>query len=346
MGTTIVIDDFKMVWREKKRGFLIGLLSQYGFMPLISYAFCFAFGFSNTAAIGVMLCGMMPGGSTSNLFTYWAKGNIALSMAMSAVSTIFACFMIPLLYLIYVQTTFAGTGADAVRLPALNFIMAIVCLMIPIPIGMLIRHKNTVKQCGCGCLKKPLFIYKWIEKVGGAAGAVFLLVAVIIGVLSAPQLISNPRIYWRSWVLGSIYQPIGCIFGYTMGRVARLDRRDCRAISLECGVQNYAIAIAVAALSFTGCVRTDVQTFVLVGSFWYVINSCTCTLVLRYICIKVDGFGQDGDNEEQTLKKDAELRSPTSVCPANPTNTANTAKVAVAPTSNAIVASGNDMDEV
>ena len=70
MGTTIVIDDFKMVWREKKRGFLIGLLSQYGFMPLISYAFCFAFGFSNTAAIGVMLCGMMPGGSTSNLFTY------------------------------------------------------------------------------------------------------------------------------------------------------------------------------------------------------------------------------------------------------------------------------------
>jgi hypothetical protein len=91
-----------------------------------------------------------------------------------------------------------------------------------------------------------------------------------------------------------------------MGRVARLDRRDCRAISLECGVQNYAIAIAVAALSFTGCVRTDVQIFVLVGSFWYVINSCTCTLVLRYICIKVDGFGQDGANEEQTLKKDAE----------------------------------------
>jgi len=213
MGTTIVIDDFKMVWREKKRGFVIGLLSQYGFMPLISYALCFAFGFSNTAAIGVMLCGMMPGGSTSNLFTYWAKGNIALSMAMSAVSTIFACFMIPLLYLIFVQTTFAGTGAEAVKLPALNFIMAIVCLMIPIPIGMLIRHKNTVKQCGCGCLKKPLFIYKWIEKIGGFSGAVFLLVAVIIGVLSAPQLISNPRIYWRSWVLGSVYQPIGCIFG-------------------------------------------------------------------------------------------------------------------------------------
>ena len=74
-----------------------------------------------------------------------------------------------------------------------------------------------MKQCGCGCLKKPLFIYKWIEKVGGAAGAVFLLVAVVIGVLSAPQLISNPRIYWRSWVLGSIYQPIGCIFGYVNG---------------------------------------------------------------------------------------------------------------------------------
>ena len=73
-----------------------------------------------------------------------------------------------------------------------------------------------MKQCGCGCLKKPLFIYKWIEKVGGAAGAVFLLVAVVIGVLSAPQLISNPRIYWRSWILGSIYQPIGCIFGYVL----------------------------------------------------------------------------------------------------------------------------------
>ena len=124
MGTTVVKDDFRA-------------FSQYIFMPLFSYAICFAFDFSPRAAIGVMICGMMPGGSTSNLYTYWVKGNVALSVAMSTVSTITSMFMIPLLYTIYVTTTFATKAG--VKLPWLNLIVAMFALMVPVPLGMYVH---------------------------------------------------------------------------------------------------------------------------------------------------------------------------------------------------------------
>ena len=137
MGTTVVKDDFRAIWKDKKRAFGLGLLSQYIFMPLFSYAMCFAFDFSPRAAIGVMICGMMPGGSTSNLYTYWVKGNVALSVAMSTVSTITSMFMIPLLYTIYVTTTFATKAG--VKLPWLNLIVAMFALMVPVPLGMYVH---------------------------------------------------------------------------------------------------------------------------------------------------------------------------------------------------------------
>ena len=93
-GTTIVPGAMTSIWKSKKRAFAIGWASQFGFMPLMAFALARAFGFEAVGAVGIVLIGMSPGGSTSNLFTLWAKGNVALSIAMSAASTVCAFFML------------------------------------------------------------------------------------------------------------------------------------------------------------------------------------------------------------------------------------------------------------
>ena len=102
MGTTCTLDDFKEVWEHKKRAIIVGWLSQFGFMPLFAFSMARAFEFDDLVAVGVVLCGAAPGGTTSNLFTYWVGGNVSLSIAMSLASTACAVFMLPLLTEIYV----------------------------------------------------------------------------------------------------------------------------------------------------------------------------------------------------------------------------------------------------
>lgn len=93
MGATLTLDEFQRVFREKKKGVVVGWCCQFGIMPLLSYTFAQAAGFGKLTSVGLILCGCAPGGSTSNLFTYWARGDLALSITMSACSTAAAIAM-------------------------------------------------------------------------------------------------------------------------------------------------------------------------------------------------------------------------------------------------------------
>ena len=131
VGTTVVLEEMRQIYRSKKRAFLLGWVSQFGFMPLMAFAFARYLDFDQLVAVGVVLVGMAPGGSTSNLFTLWARGNVALSVAMSAASTTCALFMLPLLYLLYVRV---GLGlGDALDLPVVNIVIALLTIVVPWP---------------------------------------------------------------------------------------------------------------------------------------------------------------------------------------------------------------------
>eukprot|EP01043_Picozoa_sp_COSAG02_P014816 COSAG02_NODE_617_length_19476_cov_158.404913_9_plen_194_part_00 len=93
MGATLTLDKFRDVFREKKKGVIVGWCCQFGIMPLLSYVFAKVAGFTTLTSVGLVLCGCAPGGSTSNLFTYWAKGDLALSITMSTCSTAAAIAM-------------------------------------------------------------------------------------------------------------------------------------------------------------------------------------------------------------------------------------------------------------
>eukprot|EP00949_MAST-11_sp_MAST-11-sp1_P002620 g2620.t1 len=275
LGTTVTKEDFQRIWREKKRAFLIGVFGQFVFMPLFSFLCAVISQYNALIAIGIILCGSAPGGSTSNLYTYWAQGSVSLSIAMSAASTLCAFFMMPLNYLIYVQTGYAQEAG--IVLPVVNVLSALLAIVIPVSMGMLLRAKNTVTRCN------GLPIYKWVEKVGSAIGALFLVAAVITGVTGNPD-IMDPTQYPGEWLLAAIFQPVGCIVGFTMARLGKLSLAESKAVSLEVGVQNYALVLAVCATSFRGCQQVQILTFPLLASLWYVISSALITIFMRVYC--------------------------------------------------------------
>ena len=147
LGATLYPAYFRDIYRTKKRAFIIGWSSQFGFMPLMAFAAAKIFSLPVEHAIGVILCGMAPGGSTSNLLTYWVNGNVALSVSMSVASTVCSMFMIPLLYLIYVKAAY-GNEAN-ITLPFTSILVPLACVVIGVGLGMLIRRYNKEKQCGC-----------------------------------------------------------------------------------------------------------------------------------------------------------------------------------------------------
>ena len=284
MGTTCVRADFEEVWKSKKRAFLCGWASQFGFMPLFAYIMAVAFDFPNLVAVGVVLCGAAPGGTTSNLFTYWSGGNVALSIAMSLASTICAVFMLPLLIEIYIMTTFAesadGQAELDVRIPFKDIaIIAFGTILLPVTLGILIRKYNTEYKCG------GKFIYKWVEIVGSVFGGLFLLAAVVVGIRDNPDLM-KPSAFPNEWFLGALFEPVGCGFGYAAATLAGLDARDRTAVALETGVQNYTLVISIAVLTYTGCTRVEALTFVLIASLWYIFSSTWVVLLLRHLAIK------------------------------------------------------------
>lgn len=283
LGTTLTAQLFKDIWTHKRRAFLIGWCSQFGFMPLMAFALAHMFQLDSLVAVGVVLVGCAPGGSTSNLMTYWVEGNVALSIAMSCASTLCALFMIPILFMVYIQSGFARDSN--LTLPITSVLVTLLTILVPVLCGISIRRASKEWRCGPpGC---KLLFYQWIEKGGSLIGAIFLAVALVVGIRANPD-VMNPASYPKEWVIASAFQPLGCLFGYTMAKFSRLDGADCRAICLETGVQSYPMILAITSLSFSGCTRTKINTFVYISAVWYFISSAWLLILLRFILLPRD----------------------------------------------------------
>ena len=152
MGCAFPIGDFGIVFRTKFKGVVIGFVSQFFFMPLMSYVTARALNLNSNYAIGLVLAGMAPGGSTSNLFTFLVGGNVALSIAMSFLSTVCEIFMLPILWVVYIQSTFTDKEAE---IPVLDIVITCLLILIPVVLGAVIRAANPYRnRCGCSARHK------------------------------------------------------------------------------------------------------------------------------------------------------------------------------------------------
>ena len=252
MGASLTPRDFVLALKRPK-GLAIGVVSQYGFMPFIGFLLITALPLPEAIAVGTLIMACMPGGTTSNIFTYFSKGNLALSVLMTVTSTIFGVLLIPIVLLIY-------AGALDLEIPRENIIATLVLLLVPVAIGMTLRKLNA----NVGAVTE--FI--------GSALAVFFIVFLIVSWI--------PRNWgfltettWATYAASAALGLVGIFIGYNFARALKLHPRNARTVALETGIQNGPLAVAIIAFTFSG---TEAQSYmavpVLYSLFIVIVSTC------------------------------------------------------------------------
>ena len=141
MGLTLVVADFGRLFTYPK-AVIVGLCNQLIFLPLIGFSIILLFDLSSSMAIGIMILALCPGGPTSNLITQVARGNIGLSVTLTALASLITVFTIPII-LSKAITYFTGETGVVIELPIVQTMLQILVItVIPVSIGMVIRKKN------------------------------------------------------------------------------------------------------------------------------------------------------------------------------------------------------------
>jgi BASS family bile acid:Na+ symporter len=172
LGADSKIEDFKHALKNP-RAIVVGLLSQYGFMPLLAYIFVRSSPVSEYQKIGIILTGASPGGTTSNLFTLWAHGNVPLSITMSFFSTLAAFFMLPLMIIMYIETLSSAT----VDIPWSQIFASLILIALPTTIGLYIRKKNTTWKL------RGRFAWEWLKIATSVFGVIFVFGALAVAII-------------------------------------------------------------------------------------------------------------------------------------------------------------------
>ena len=227
MGLTLKPSDFKVVFSRPK-DVIIGCIAQFTLMPFLAFLLTKLFGLGPELAIGVILVGTCPGGTSSNVMTYLSKGDVPLSVGMTAVSTVLAPFLTPLLTYVY-----AGAKVDVNMVSMFMSIIKVV--IVPIAAGFVINH----------------FFSRFTEQVVEilpliSTTAIVAIVAAVVSANSAKILTSGLLIVG----VVILHNLLGYATGYTVGKLLKLDSSKCRAISIEVGMQNSGLATSLAATHF------------------------------------------------------------------------------------------------
>ena len=229
MGLSLTIDDFKRVVRYPKAMF-IGLVNQLILLPAIGFALIFLFPVEPDIAIGLILLAACPGGPTSNLITHLAKGDTALSVSLTAVSSVITVFTIPLVVNLGLLTVL-GQGSPF-QLEVIQTIgQVFVIVIIPVSLGMLIKAKKSV------------FADRMDRPVRMASGVVFVLV--ILGILLKEKANIIPY-FEQAGLLALSLNVATMALGFLMAALFGLSREQEVSISIESGIQNGTLAISIA----------------------------------------------------------------------------------------------------
>ena len=227
MGMTLKLSDFKVVF-TKPKAVITGILSQFIIMPLLAFLLVKIFNLDPALAVGVILVGSCPGGTSSNVMTYLAKGDVALSVGMTACTTILAPVVTPALVLLL--------GGETINVSYMSMLMSIVqVVLVPIVLGFVINH--------------------FFEKFAQACAKVLPLVSVIaicliIMAVVAANAAKIMTVGWLIVVVVMLHNLCGYALGYGVGKVLGLSRNQMRTLSIEVGMQNSGLATSLATVHF------------------------------------------------------------------------------------------------
>lgn len=270
LGAGLTPKDFGLALK-RPWGLFIGWITQFGIMPLAAYllvvSVLFQFDPPEGAlyiALGALIMGSVPAGTTSNLFTYFSKGNLALSVSMTVNSTLWAFVMTPLALWFY--SNLLGFD-ESLAVPASELVTVIVGLIIPVGLGMLIRRLSS----NIGAV---------LELIGGVFGLLFIPFLIAIWVPRNWQLLLDTQ--WPTYVVAIGLGLVGMSAAYYFSKLLKLHPANARTIALETGINNGPMAIAIIVAVYIDNPGLDQILLVpALYSLFIVILSTIVTLIFR-----------------------------------------------------------------
>nr|WP_279591222.1 hypothetical protein [Modestobacter marinus] len=246
---------------HRPRYLALAVAGQFAIMPLIAFSLAWLLRLPPALAIGLVIVGCMPGGTTSNLYTYFARANLALSVVVTIGTTVAAIVLAPLMLLLY-----GGALAEGIDVPTSNVVASLVLLILPVLLGLWIRRRTA----NLGAT---------LELVGSVLGVLFIVLLMVTWVPRNWQLLVESP--WQVYV-GAIGLPLlGMAAAYGYAGLLGMPVLDRRTLALEIGIVNGPLAITIVLLSFTGAVEQDVLLLPALYSLFVVITATFVTIGFR-----------------------------------------------------------------
>lgn len=245
MGMTLKLDDFKLILQHPK-GVIIGIVSQFVVMPLLAFALAKIFNLPPEIAVGVILVGCCPGGTSSNVMTFLAKGNTALSVTITSCTTLLAPFVTPaLIYLLaseWLPVSFMAMFMSVIKVVLIPIILGIVAQFLFRPI-----------------VEKSIDILPTVSVIA----IVMIVAAVVSG--SRDKILETGLIIFAIVIL---HNGLGYLIGFLVAKIFKLQYDDQKAISIEVGMQNSGLGAQLAMAHFDPVTAVPSAIF----SFWHNIS--------------------------------------------------------------------------
>lgn len=270
MGMTLRIRDFKLVF-QRPRDVFIGALAQFTIMPALAWLLAKGFGLPPELAAGVILVGTCPGGTSSNVMTYLARGDVALSVSMTMTTTILAPIVTPLL-----TWWLAGEWVEISLSAMMLSIVQVVIL--PIVLGIII---NTFFEA---TVQKVVTLLPLIS--------VTAIVLIVGGVVS----VSSQRIMETGLLIMLVvmcHNLLGYGIGFLLAKLLHMNMAKVKAISIEVGMQNSGLATSLAMLHFGA-------TAAIPGAIFSVWHNISGLLAANYLASRM--------NKEEVTAEPAEAK--------------------------------------
>jgi len=228
MGLTLKSNDFQAVIKQPK-AFIVGLSAQMLLVPLLALLLLQVFKLPPILAVGLLILSFSPGGTTSNLFSYMAKGDVALSIALTAAASFITPFSIPFLTEWALQSQL-GENTDIVIPIGLTMKRLLVVTIVPVVLGMALRHFKT----------------NWADKIQPLIHqfSVILFLAVIFSMIFT---LSNkmPEFLPQVATITSAMIILAMLAGYLIAKFAKLNTQQVKTNTIEVGMQNGGMALIV-----------------------------------------------------------------------------------------------------
>lgn len=242
MGITLTFNDFGEVFKHPK-SVIIGVVGQFVIMPAIAFALAKCFNLPADLAIGVILVGSCPGGTSSNVMTYLAKGNTALSVACTTISTLLAPLLTPVIFYLLASQWLEIDAAGM-------FISVLKMVLFPIFLGLVVR----------ALFKKQISEISQTMPLLSVISIVLILAAVVA--VSKDKIAESGLLIFGVVVL---HNCLGYLVGFFAAKLLGLNIADSKAVSIEVGMQNSGLGAALAAAHFNPIAAVPSAVF----SFWH-----------------------------------------------------------------------------